>query len=92
MSEMDRRTGRCPHHPMNFWTPMLLWPRTHGIAAGHKVLHERWVEIRPRPHDRQGGLKICDPRTFHCGGAQCGYPHSEEERDAWILDRGELAV
>ena len=91
VTEMDEGSGRCPHHPKNFWTPMLLWPRRHH-GSGQRMFNEKWVEIRPRPHDRDGGLKLCDPRKFQCIGALCGYPHSEEEREAWILDRSEIPV
>ena len=46
-----------------------------------------WEEIRPRPrNDYSGAYHLCRHGQA-CKISSCWFPHSDEERKAWTLDR-----
>jgi exoribonuclease R/superfamily I DNA and/or RNA helicase len=79
--EKDRVIHTCPVHRNTAWKPMLVWP-----AKRERALPS-FVPIRARPPSIIVHFVICRYRS-HCYLADaCPYPHSEEELEAWTLDR-----
>eukprot|EP00049_Salpingoeca_infusionum_P013656 m.255352 g.255352 ORF g.255352 m.255352 type:complete len:1942 (+) comp15498_c0_seq2:461-6286(+) len=63
----------------------------HAVVVVQLNAASKWVEVRPRPKDRDlSRYKLCDFQTAQNScpkGAHCAFAHSQEELEDWLRDK-----